>query len=173
MNNYRGIKRWDLLLAVAMLTGCAGMGSPKTAEEFRQMMNTSSFRSKDSYEVARPLADVSATLRKKSAECLNIAIEWTNSKGRSGVITYKPTFVAGTSRAELHVQRKPEGGGEIVIGAPPDGEYRVVLDAIALSKSRTRIDEYLLSPIDDKFLASALLGWAKGDNLGCPDLTRR
>lgn len=173
MHNYTGIKLWGLLLAVAVLTGCAGMGSPKNAEEFRQVVRNGPFKTTDSFEVARPLADVSATLRKKSAECLNIAIKWSNTKGRSGVITYKPTFVAGATRAELHVQRKPEGGGEIVIGAPPDGEYRVVLDATALSKSRSKIDVYLWSAIDDKFLASALEGWAKGDNLGCPDLTRR
>jgi hypothetical protein len=112
-----------------------------------------------------------------SAPCgkclLNVSVNWsaTNAYGntRSGVHTYKPTFVANADKAELHLQRKRSGGGDVDVGAPADGFYDVVVDAIPIGPKRTRIEIYQ----GDKLMRTALRGWAKGDNLGCPDLTKR
>ena len=167
------------LIAVALvLGGCGGM--PKNAEEFRQHALQAKSAglgvlgaSVETFEVARPFQEVSSTLQKKAGECLNVAVKWTASSGlgsRSGVNTYKPTFVANSKRAELHVQFKRSGVVEV--GSPPEGPYRIVLDATPLAAKRTRIDMYTMS-MDDNLLRKALRGWAQGDNLGCPDLTKR
>ncbi len=60
----------------------------------------------------------------------------------------------------------------VEVGAPPDGAYRVVLDATPVAAKQTRIDIYTMS-VDDSLLQRTLRAWARGDNLGCPDLTKR
>ncbi len=169
--------KWGLTLmaVVLVLGGCGGM--PKNAEEFRQFSVERArvlgwmpgLVPKETFEVERPFREVSSTLQKKANECLKVAIQWATNRA-SGVDTYKPTFVAGPNKAELHVQLRR--GAVVEVGAPPDGAYRVVLDATPLAAKRTRIDLYTNS-IDDNLLRRALRGWAQGDNLGCPDLTKR
>jgi len=170
-----------LIAGALVLGGCGGM--PKNAEEFRNftLERTRALGSgplggvpKDTFEVERSFREVSSTLQKKSDECLKVAVRWnaTNSYGntRSGVDTFKPTFIAGPNKAELHVQLKRSAVTEV--GAPPDGAYRVVLDATPVAAKRTRIEIYALS-VDDKLLRQAMRGWVQGSNLGCPDLTKR
>jgi hypothetical protein len=163
-------KRFSLIAVALLLIGCGGM--PKNAEEYRQATRSSPFTKVESFEVARPFQEVSSTLQKKAGECLARAVRWTATSAqylntRSGVDTYKPTFIANAKRAELHVQLKRSA--VIEVGAPPDGSYRIVLDATPLADKRTRIDMYT----QDSLLRKALRGWVQGDNLGCPDLTKR
>ena len=157
-----------------LLVGCGGMA--KNAEEFRQGALNSPFKGTfdlvETYEVARPFNDVSATLRKKTNECLAITYDWSSEMGqyrtkRSGTTTYKPTFIASAKRAEVHVQRK--SSGTIEIGAPEAGGYRIVLDATPIAKNRTRIDTYA-SSAEANLFKKAMRGWVTGDNPGCPDL---
>jgi hypothetical protein len=164
-----------LLIAVALLfSGCA---MPKNAEEFRQQIRAAPGFAKimDTFEVERPFKDVSATLRKKSDECLKVAINWSvQTSGqlntRSGVDTYIPIFVSSANKAELHIRFKLES--VIEVGSPPDGTYHVVLDATPIAKNRTRIDIYA-SKDRTSLIVKALRGWVQGDNLGCPDLTKK
>lgn len=163
-----------LIAAVFAVAGCGT--APKNAQEFRQATRDGvrlGLTSMETFDVERPLREVSSILQRKANECLNVSVRWsaTNTYGntRSGVHTYKPTFVANTDRAELHLQRKRSGGGDVDIGAPADGFYDVVVDAIPVGPKRTRIEIYQ----GDKLMRTALRGWAKGDNLGCPDLTKR
>ena len=166
-------KNWlPFIVIVWLLGGCA---TPQNAEEFRQWTSDSPFKLLETYEVARPFQDVSSTLRKKAKECLAITINWTIDYGilhpnRKGIDTYKPTFIANPKRAELHVQLNRSA--VTAIGSPPDGPYRVVLDAAPIAKDRTRIDTYVLSNTDDGLIRKAMRGWVSGDNLGCPDLTK-
>ncbi len=169
------------MAVVLMLGGCGGM--PKNAEEFRQftLERTRVLGSgamggvpKESFEVERPFREVSSTLQKKANECLKVVIKgtFTNKYGNtwSSVSTFKPTFISSPNKAELHVQLNRS---EVVeVGAPPDGAYRIVLDATPLAARRTRIEIYTMS-VDDSLLQRTLRGWARGDNLGCPDLTKR
>lgn len=160
-----------------LLAGCGGMA--KNAEEFRQGALNSPFKGAfnlvETYEVARPFPDVSATLQKKAKECLAITYDWSSEYGqyrtkRSGTTTYKPTFIASAKRAEVHVQLKQSAVTEI--GAPPDGGYRIVLDATPIAKNRTRIDTYASSAEADLF-KKAMRGWVTGVNPGCPDLINK
>jgi hypothetical protein len=163
------------LLGVAFVIAGCNM-APKNADEFRQATRDGvrlGLTSVETFEVDRPLREVSASLQRKANECLNASVKWsaTNAYGntRSGVHTYKPTFVANADKAELHVQRKRSGGGDVDVGAPADGFYDLVVDAIPVSPKRTRIEIYQ----GDKLMRSALRGWTTGNNLGCPDLTKR
>jgi hypothetical protein len=166
------------VVAVALsVGGCGGM--PKNAGEFREFTAKREkvlgpiAVSRESFEVARPFRDVSSTLEKKANECLKMAVRWTVRSGlstRSGIDVYKPTFVGGASKAELHVQLKRSGVVEV--GAPSDGAYRVVLDATSVTAQRTRIEIYTNS-VDDRLLQRTLHGWATGERMGCPDLTKK
>ena len=177
-----GNKQRLMLIAVALvLGGCGGM--PKNAEEFRQftLERTRVLGSgalggvpKETFEVERPFREVSSTLQKKAGECLKVVITGTSTNKygntRTGVSTFRPTFIASSNKAELHVQLNRSD--VIEVGAPPDGAYRVVLDATPVAAKRTRIEMYTWST-DEDLLRRALRGWARGDNLGCPDLTKR
>lgn len=162
---------------VLVLVGCSG--TPKNAEEFRQGALNSPFKSTfnlvETYEVARPFPDVSATLRKKANECLAMTYDWSSEYGqyrtkRSGTTAYKPTFVASARRAELHLQKN--NSGTIQIGAPAAGGYIIVLDATPLAKNRTRIDTYS-NPAEADLFKKAMRGWVTGTNPGCPDLINK
>jgi hypothetical protein len=64
-------------------------------------------------------------------------------------------------------------GNVIVLGkAPEGGDYYVVADATPLDRNRTRIDIYRPS-IGANTLVRAITGWATGENVGCPDMTKR
>lgn len=167
------LKKLALIAFSLLLVGCA---LPKNAEEFRQFTRNSPFKLIETYEVARPLQDVSSTLKKKASECLAVTIDWTIDYGllrpnRSGKDTYKPTFIATPKRAEIHVQLNRSA--VTTIGSPPDGPYRVVLDATSIEKNKTRIDTYVMSNVEDGLILKAMRGWVTGDNLGCPDLTKK
>jgi len=155
--------------------GCAG--APKNAEDFRLAMRSSPFTRTETFEVARPFRIVSETLQKRSDECFNVAVHSTATSvnipiTRTSIRAYKPTFVGGAGKAELHIQQKRSGGGMVEVGALPDGYYRVVLDVVAIGPSRSKIDMYYMSP-DDKYIRDTLRGWVTGERPGCPDLTRR
>ena len=172
------LNKLAVIAAALALGGCGGM--PKNAEEFRQftlertrVLGAMSV-AKETFEVERPFREVSSTLQKKANECLKVVVRRTGTDKygytRSSVDTFKPTFIASSGKAELHVQLKRSAVVEV--GAPPDGAYRVVLDATPVAAKQTRIDIYTMS-VDDSLLQRTLRGWARGDNLGCPDLTKR
>ncbi len=178
MSCYIPLKHKTLLFCLAVLiSGCAvgGVGGPpQNAEDLRELVRHSPFKSVESFEVARSFQDVTSTLRKKNQECLAVIVNWqcTNCLfGSKGTITFKTTFMAKPNRTELHLQKKGGGGGS-EIGAPPDGPYRIVVDAVPAGANRTKIDLYVRS-IDDKLLREAFRGWVQGTNLDCPDMTKR
>ncbi len=153
-----------LLLTGVLFTGCG----PRNAEEFRKNLIVSH----DSFEVARPYKDVSATLRQKAAECLEVEIQLvcTNCTfgGRNmGKRNWTPTFISNPERTEVHLQfKRPDA-----IGQPPNGDYEIVLDAVPLDKKRTKVDIYRLRP-QERWLQRTMAGWTRGEGLeGCPDLT--
>ena len=163
------VRMLPLIAVVLLLVGCA---TPQNAEEFRKYTRESPFKTTDTYEVARPFSEVSSTLRKKTNECLAITITTTTTRDflfkRTSIQAYKPTLITKPNRAELHLQLKKSA--TIEVGAPPDGGYRVVLDATPKANGRTRIDTYALIDSESGLILTALRGWVTGENLGCPDL---
>lgn len=163
-----------LALAASLSAGCA-VNYPQNAQEFREQVPGAMFGQKQTFEAKRPLRDIAKTFQAKAPECLNVSVRTVSQSGmsyQSYLTTYKPTVVVGAEKAELHVQRHYQGGGIIIPGKEPEGGlYLLVADATPLDRSRTRIDIYAPSRGADT-LIRAVTGWATGENVGCPDLTK-
>ncbi len=165
------------LLFVLLASGGCSMKQPQSAQEFRQMLPGSMFGKQETVTVDRSYSKVIDTFRKRAGKCLNVVVQRdvVNRYGQvvnTTNITYTPTLNVGKSRAELYLQQLPEGSATFVVGEMPEkGFYFFVADAIHAGKNKTRLDLYYSSYGADT-LSRAVKNWAKGDNLGCPDLTQ-
>lgn len=171
----KAISTLTCTLFIALLSGCAVMsGHPQTAEEFRQAVPGAFLGEVESFEVNRPFSDVAGTFRKKAPECLDMTIKTTSRTRMSYqviITTYNPTVLVNAERAELHLQQHHEAGVLNVTKEPEGGYYLLVADAVPVGKNRTRVDLYRPSAGFD-VLTRGIKGWATGDVLGCPDLTK-
>lgn len=160
--------------ATAILAGCA-VNYPQNAQEFREQMPGAMFGQKKTLEANRPFRDVVKTLQAKAPECLNVSVRTISQSATSyqNVLeTYKPTVIVGAQKAELHVQKNYKGGGIIIPGKVPEGGmYFLVADATPIDRTRTRIDIYGPTRGANSMIR-AVTGWATGENIGCPDLTK-
>jgi hypothetical protein len=163
-----------VVLATLVLVACGGM--PQSAEEFRKAVPGAMMTKTDTYEVNRSVQAVGATFRQKAPECLGVqvrTVSQTSTSYQNILTTYKPTVVVTGERAELHVQQLHKGGGVIYPQKPPEGGvYLMVVDAYPVSSNRTRIQLYGPSLSAYDVLYRAIRGWATGENLGCPDMTK-
>ena len=159
-------------VACLLLQACGGM--PQSAEEFRKAVPGAMMTKSESYEVARPFKDVAATFQRKAPECLNNAvrtISQTSTSYQNILTEYRGTAVLGPERAELHVQQLHKTGVLYPSKPPEGGVYIFVADVYPQAGNRTRIQLYGPSRGYD-VLYRAVRGWATGENLGCPDLTK-
>jgi len=166
-------KAQAVVLAI-LLAGCGAM--PQNPDDFRKAVSGGAMMTKtDSYEVNRSAQAVGATFKQRAPECLGVQVRTvsrTSTSYQNILTTYKPTVVATGQRTELHLQQLHKGGGVIYPQTPPEGGvYIFVADAIPVSGSRSRIQIYGPSMGYD-VLHRAVRGWATGENLGCPDLTK-
>ena len=160
------------LLAALLAQGCVQM--PQNAEEFRKAAPGALMAKTDSYEVNRPLRQVAAAFQRRAPECLNVEVRTvsrTSTSYQNILTAYKPTVVVNAERAELHVQQLHKTGVVYPSKPPEGGTYLIVADAYPLPGNRTRIQTFGPSKGYD-VLYRAIRGWASGDNLGCPDLTK-
>lgn len=159
-------------LSGLLLQACGQM--PQTAEEFRRAVPGAMMTKTESYEVNRPLREVAATFRRKAPECLNLQVRTVSRTATSyqNILThYQATVVVTAQRAELHVQQEHKTGVLYPSKPPAGGTYLVVADAYPQPGNRTRIQLYGPSRGYD-VLYRAIRGWASGENLGCPDMTK-
>ncbi len=162
----------SLLLGAVLLAGCASQ--PQTAEEFRKAVPSAFLAKTETVEVARPFRDVAANFQKRAPECLNVTVETVSQTTTSYqviVAAYKPTVVVTGERAELHVQQDYKSGVLKVYTEPAGGHYLLVADAYPLENNRTRLQLFGPSMGYD-VLIRAIKGWASGQSLGCPDMTK-
>jgi len=161
-------------VAVVALASCA-IKQPQTAEEFRKAVGGGAMMTKtESYEVNRPLRDVAAAFQRRAPECLRVSVRTVSQTTGSyqNILTeYTPTVLAGGERAELHVQQLHKTGVLYPSKPPPGGVYIFVADAYPEGAKRTRIQIYGPSRGYD-VLHRAVRGWASGENMGCPDMTK-
>jgi hypothetical protein len=164
-----GVMEWmrihaiSTALVAALLTGC--VSHPQTAEEFRRAVPGALTATTETFEVNRSFRDVAATFRKKGPECLEVTIKTTSRTNTSHqviVTEYKPTVVVTKERAELHVQQHHKAG---VVKASKEA------DAYPVSQNRTKVHMFVPS-FGHGVLIRAVRGWATGENLGCPDMTK-
>jgi hypothetical protein len=163
----------SLAAATVLLAGCVTQ-HPQNAEEFRKMAPGAFLVKTDSQEVNRSLREIGATFRKRAPECLNMRVTTTSqAPGSYQVIVsvYRPTVVVTDQRVELHLQRHHEKGVIAVTKEPEGGYYLMVADAYPVDGRRSRLE--IIGPSKGyDVIWRAVIGWATGKDLGCPDLTK-
>ena len=168
----------SVFLAIAFfniffLLGCAGT-MPQTAEEFRKAVPTTFMAKVETFRVDRPFMDVAKTFQSMAPKCLDVRIKTISDTYQSHqviVAKYTPTVIVSEEKAELYVQERHEAGVLAVYKEPEKGHFLMVVDAIPLDKNRTQITMYRPSKGHD-VMVKAIKGWATGENVGCPDLTK-
>jgi hypothetical protein len=161
------------LLVAALLSGCA-VNQPQTAAEFRDMAPGATFGKHDSFIVNRNFDDVARTFEKQAYQCLDKRIRMTESGHmyHHVVVTdYTPTVLVKENTAELHLQFRHEQGVLAVSEMPEKGYYLMVADATRMDGNNTQIDMYRPA-IGHDAVVRAVKGWATGENVGCPDMTK-
>ncbi len=159
-------------LGALLLTGC--ISHPQTAQEFRVAIPDAFMAEVETIEVNRPFTEVATTFKKKAPQCLDVRIKTVSQSNTSYevlIAQYHPTVIVGSKKAEIHLQRHYETGVMNVSEEPKNGYYLLVVDAIPITKDKTRIIFYRPSMGFDS-LVTAIKGWASGTNLECPDLTQ-
>ena len=166
--------RCAALLAAAALAGCA-VNFPQNAQEFREQVPGATFGQKKTFEAKRSFREVARTFQATAPECLSVSVRTvsqTSTSYQNILTTYKPTVRVSGQKAEIHVQRHYQGGGVIIPGKEPEGGlYVLVADATPVDRARTRIDIYAPTHGADAMIR-AITGWATGENVGCPDMTK-
>ena len=164
--------RAGLAAAALAIAACSPM--PQTAEEFRKAVPGAMMAKTDSYEVNRSMKEVAATFHRRAPECLKVSVRTvsrTNMSYQNILTEYTPTVVVNGERAELHLQQHHKTGVVYPSTPPAGGPYIIVADAYPMPGNRTRIQLYGPSKGYD-VVYRAIHGWASGDNLGCPDMTK-
>ncbi len=158
-----------------LLGGCAALtGHPQTAQEFREAVPGAFLGEVETFEVDRPFAEVARTFQQRAPGCLHKTIKTTSQTNMSYqviVTTYNPTVLVAEDKAELHLQQHHESGVLKVTEEPEGGYYLMVADAYPVSRDTTRVDLYRPS-IGYDVVVRGIKGWASGETLGCPDLTK-
>jgi hypothetical protein len=156
-----------------LFAGCA-QNYPQNAQEFRQALPGAFMGKVQTFEAKRPLREVAKTFQARAPECLNVSVRTVSQSSTSYqniLSVYKATVVNNAQKAELHLQRDYKSGVLVPGKVPPGGLYMLVADATAVDAKRTRIDIYGPSMGADVVIR-AINGWATGENLGCPDMTK-
>ncbi len=161
--------------AILVLAGGCAVNFPQTAQEFREQVPGATFGQKQTFEAKRSFRDVARTFQTKAPECLSVSVRTvsrTSTSYQNILATYKPTVRVSGEKAEIHVQRHYQGGGVIIPGKEPEGGlYVLVADATPVDRGRTRVDIYAPTHGADMIIR-AITGWATGENVGCPDMTK-
>ncbi len=163
---------FTVFLVTMWLSGC--VSHPQSAEEFRQAVPGAFMAKVETFEVNRPFSQVANTFQKMAPQCLSKTITTTSRTHMSYqviVTTYKPTVLVTAKKAELHVQQHHEKGVLNVSKEPKGGYFLLVADAQPINPNKTRIDLYRPS-MGFGPMVKAIRGWATGENVGCPDLTK-
>jgi len=171
--NIRLIIVVNCLAVLIVLAGCAGT-MPQTAEEFRKALPGAFMGKVETFEANRPFKDVSKTFQAMAPKCLDVRVKTTSRTHMSYqviVTKYNPTVIVTKEKAELYVQERHESGVMTVYEEPEKGHFVMVVDATPLDKKRTQIVMYRPSKGKD-VMVKAIKGWATGENVGCPDLTK-
>lgn len=162
-----------MLSLTALLAGCV-TSHPQNAIEFRAAVPGAFLAKVEKYEVSQPFNKVAARFEKMAPKCLNQTIKTVSQSATSYqviVTEYKPTVIVGRDHAELHVQQHHAQGVMKITEEPPGGYYLMVFDAIKVDANTTRIEYYGPSKGFGAMI-KAIKGWASGNNVGCPDLTK-
>ena len=162
-----------LAAATVLLAGCV-THHPQNAEEFRRMAPGAFMVKVQNHEIDRSVQEIGETFQERAPECMNMRVRTVSqAPGSYQVIVslYKPTVVVTSERAELHLQRHHEAGVLAVTKEPDGGYYLMVADAYPVDAKRSRLQ--IIGPSKGyDVIWRAIIGWATGKDLGCPDLSK-
>jgi hypothetical protein len=163
--------------AAALLAGCAGLKMPQNAEEYRTRMPE---KYTDKYEVKRPYKTVSDTLKRKSAECFDVAVtrQYVERNGpytfnKVKTVRFRPAVSVSAKQTVLQLQSTEAGESGGMQKIPQGGMYILVADAFPAGSDKTRLEIYGANlPFGtNKVFSMTVKDWANGQNLtGCPAL---
>ena len=168
------MKRTTACAALCVLVAGCAQNYPQNAQEFREAVPGAFMAKVQTFEAKRPLREVAKTFQARAPECLNVSVRTVSQSSTSYqniLAVYKATVVNNPRKAELHLQREFKSGVLVPGKVPPGGLYMLVADAIPIDAARTRIDISGPSMGADTVIR-AVTGWATGENLGCPDMTK-
>lgn len=169
----KAINLLTTIVIFSFITACS-IKQPLTADAFRLATPTAFLAEKESYVVKRSFNNVTKTFKKQAKKCLSARVRTesrTNMSYQVIVTKYNPTVIVSKNRTELHLQQLHEKGVMNISEVPAKGYFLMVVDAVPIAKNKTRIDYYGPSAGVDN-ITKAIKGWATGQNMGCPDLTR-
>ena len=158
-------------IAGILLSGCVGH-MPQTADEFRTELPGAFLGEVEKFDVSRSYTDIGKSFQKMAPKCLDVRIKTTSQTNTSYqviVTKWNPTVKITDQKAELHIQQLHEQGVLNVYEAPEKGYYTMVVDAIPTGKKTSQVVMYRAS-VGNKTLNKAIRGWARGENVGCPNL---
>jgi hypothetical protein len=159
-------------IAGTLLSGCVGH-MPQTADEFRTELPGAFLGEVEKFDVSRSYTDIGKSFQKMAPKCLDVRIKTTSQTNTSYqviVTKWNPTVKITDQKAELHIQQLHEQGVLNVYEVPEKGYYTMVVDAIPTGKKTSQVVMYRAS-VGNKTLNKAIRGWARGENIGCPNLT--
>ena len=163
--------------AAALIAGCAALKMPQDAEEYRARMPE---KYTDKFEVKRPYKTVSDTLKRKSAECFDVAVtrQYQERNGpyvfnKVKTVRFRPGVSVNAKKTVLQLQ-STEAGAQGGMQKIPEGRmYIMVADAFPAAGDKTRIEMYGVNlPFGtNKVFGATVKDWVNGQNLtGCPAL---
>ncbi len=170
--NYRVLST-IAIISMVCLSGCVGH-MPQSADEFRKELPGAFLGEVEKFEVNRSFTDIGKTFQKMAPKCLDVRVTSTSQTSTSYqviVTKWNPTVKITDKRTELHIQQLHEQGVMNVYEVPPNGYYMMVVDAVPVSKDKSQVIMYR-SSVGNDTLIKAIKGWAAGENIGCPDLTK-
>lgn len=171
------MNRATLALAIVVPIWLSGCAQPQTAPEFREFVKHSSLGRVDGFVANRPVGTVARTFRAQADRCLNKQVlARVSDPGPYGPIyhtyltTYHPTLKVSAGSVELSLQSFIKG--TTYVGTiPKDGPYVLVADAVQQGPNQTKVTLYH-GAFGYSTILRAIKGWATGENVGCPDLTK-
>lgn len=169
------MKRTSAIVAIALvaglLSGCGTMGTTpeKLISQVKGMHKPEAIQN---YEVDRSLADVSAALKDRAAQCLAVTVTTSYRDGYAYHVdtTVFTPHVKGDKRHTRLTLQEGYGPNVHVIGGDkpePDGWYIIVLDAWAEGPHKTRVESYSGRGDTDTF--KAIHHWVDGSSRSCPN----
>lgn len=163
------------VLVGTVVSGCAMGPMPQTGQEYRAGYGSGV----ETLDIDRTYQEVAKTLKAKSEQCLKVKLHKTKCRTQLSCpkyeVFYHPTFVSGKNKSELHVQwrRKPWDSTFLGGGKPPeDGIFIAAFDVEPAGKNKTKMTVYAPSQEELRTVPNAVEHWARGSNMGCPDLTK-
>ena len=163
------------LFALAAMAACTP--APQTADEMRSVVKSGAFMADfQSHKVARSYSAVAASIRQGTEKCFNRNVQsrstYSPGPGMAPVMQVINLYYSAKprstgSRMEVPVHRRMGNGQPTLFGQDTQGIFYLI--DVAPASGGTQIDLYG-GKMGYGAMNKAVLSWAKGGAIRCPDL---